>query len=436
MSMQMEMVDDRILVIDDNEAIHNDFQKILCSSKSSRTYDDLDASIFGESQSQNAVRPEFHLEFASQGKDGLELIKQSVTDNLPYHLAFVDIRMPPGWDGVHTATEILKVDPNIQIVFCTAFSDYATDDILNHFGLADNIVILRKPFDASEVELLAVALNQKWKATDALTRVTKTQSDTLTRAARMVNEIQAENRTLLSERQRINDDSQSLAKQLELTASRLEETEDFALFAMAKVVEARDVETGEHIHRMQAYAQLIAERLAEHGPYADQITEQFLHDLYRSTPLHDIGKVSVPDGILLKPGKLTEAEHAMMMQHASIGSELLMQTAQHHMYGEFLKMAADIALSHHERWDGEGYPNQLAGTEIPLSARISAVADSFDAMTSNRVYSDAKPDAVARDIVRSERGKQFDPHVADAFDAIFVDICDAKLRINNQASEQ
>ncbi len=133
-----------ILVIDDNEAIHDDFRKILTNARVNEKYDELDAGIFGETQTHEVQLPEFDVRFANQGKQGLQLIKEAVERGEPFDLAFVDVRMPPGWDGVETATEILKIDPNIQIVFCTAYSDYATEDILSHFGLAENIMTLRK----------------------------------------------------------------------------------------------------------------------------------------------------------------------------------------------------------------------------------------------------------------------------------------------------
>ena len=203
-----------------------------------------------------------------------------------------------------------------------------------------------------------------------------------------------------------------------LVASRTAEVvavQDTAVFALAKLADSRDPETGEHLLRIRAYSQLIAEELAQDSPYAEAIDQQFLDDLYRSSPLHDIGKVGVADAVLCKNGKLTPAEFEIMKQHTIIGANALDQVMFNSDHAGFLAMASVIARFHHERFDGTGYFAGLAGEKIPLPARIVAVADVYDALTSKRVYKDAYPAELARGMVIAESGKHFDPVVVDAF---------------------
>jgi putative two-component system response regulator len=198
-------------------------------------------------------------------------------------------------------------------------------------------------------------------------------------------------------------------------------TRDVAVLTLAKLAESRDPETGLHLERMRSYTQILAEYLSRHGPYANQIDGRFLEDIFRAAPMHDIGKVGIPDEILLKPGPLTREEFEIMKHHTVIGAESLRQVAEQSEYANFLHMAAEIARWHHERWDGRGYPDGLRGRETPLSARIVAMADVFDAMTSVRVYKDAiAPDRARRMIEEEEKG-HFDPVVVDAFRECYLD---------------
>ena len=161
---------------------------------------------------------------------------------------------------------------------------------------------------------------------------------------------------------------------------------DVTVAALTKVAELRDTETGEHLARMRSYTQIVAEELSCRGPYTEQIDEQFLEDIYRASPLHDIGKVGISDAILLKPAKLTPEEFETMKQHTTIGANILDHVAFGAPDASFLSMAATVARYHHERFDGSGYPAGLRGTEIPLPARIVALADAYDAITSARPY--------------------------------------------------
>ena len=152
----------RILVIDDNPSIHKDFQTILLEEEESETLNELRSEVFGDKTNDNAPKSVYELDFASQGKEGCEKIKQACSEDHPYELAFVDMRMPPGWDGLKTIEHIWEIDPNVQVVICTAYSDYSWGEITERLGRSENLLILKKPFDSAEVAQLASALTEKW----------------------------------------------------------------------------------------------------------------------------------------------------------------------------------------------------------------------------------------------------------------------------------
>jgi putative two-component system response regulator len=196
------------------------------------------------------------------------------------------------------------------------------------------------------------------------------------------------------------------------------ETRDMAIFALAKLAESRDPETGCHLERVQCYSRALAVRLGQCEKYRSDIDAEFIRLIYLTSPLHDIGKVGLPDAILLKPGRLSDDEFAIMKMHTTLGAETLDAALQRFPQAKFLRIARDIAASHHERWDGRGYPNGLAGANIPLSGRIVALADVYDALTSKRIYKDAFSHVVARNIIAKDSGSHFDPDVVEAFLAI------------------
>ena len=208
----------------------------------------------------------------------------------------------------------------------------------------------------------------------------------------------------------------------DFVTDRMRETiamQELALFTLARLVERRDDDTGNHIMRVQTFSTILAEDLAINSVYASQIDDVFLDDLRRSTPLHDIGKVAITDAILRKPAKLSREEFEVMKTHVSIGGDLLDEAIGSSEYGGFMKMAAVIARYHHERFDGSGYCEGLRGTDIPLPARIVALADVFDALTSERPYKSAFPSTVARQMILDESGTHFDPVITDAFKRCF-----------------
>lgn len=193
------------------------------------------------------------------------------------------------------------------------------------------------------------------------------------------------------------------------------ESRDLTIFALAKLAESRDNETGSHLDRMREYCRVLAEEMTAVPRYQGLLDGEYAQLLYLTSPLHDIGKVGIPDQVLLKPGRLTREEFEVMKGHSRLGGETLNTLAHAHPEAAFLAMARDIALSHHERFDGSGYPFGLAGEEIPLCGRITALADVYDALTSKRVYKPAYSHEESRRLILDGRGSQFDPEVVDAF---------------------
>lgn len=184
-----------------------------------------------------------------------------------------------------------------------------------------------------------------------------------------------------------------------------------AVFMMAKLAESRDPDTGEHLERMRTYSWLLAKRLAPDFP---EVTEEFVNNIYHTSPLHDIGKVGIPDRILLKPGRLTEDEFEIMKTHTTLGADTLQVAMREYPEITYFYVAREIALSHHENYDGSGYPQGLRGREIPLSGRIVALADVYDALTSQRPYKRAFDHREAKGIILNHQAR-FDPLVLSAF---------------------
>jgi len=192
--------------------------------------------------------------------------------------------------------------------------------------------------------------------------------------------------------------------------------QDVTIRAMASLAETRDTDTGNHIRRTQEYVRLLAEKLQKHPRFAYFLSDDNIMLLYKSAPLHDIGKVGIPDRILLKPGKLTPEEMEIMKTHTTLGRDAIAAAeAELGVAVSFLGFAKEIAYSHQEKWDGSGYPEGLAGDAIPISARLMAVADVYDALISRRVYKPAMSHEKAVTIIAQGRGSHFDPDITDAF---------------------
>ncbi len=193
------------------------------------------------------------------------------------------------------------------------------------------------------------------------------------------------------------------------------ETRDIVIFSLARLVESRDSETGNHLERIRHYSRELTTAILLLDNPVEEIDTLFQDNIFLTSPLHDIGKIGIPDYILLKQGALDDQEFEIMKKHSVIGFETLNEALQKYPKADYLRMSAEIALSHHERFDGGGYPYGLKGEAIPLSARIVALADVYDALVSKRVYKEAYQHDVAKSIIENEKGKHFDPMIVDAF---------------------
>jgi putative two-component system response regulator len=213
------------------------------------------------------------------------------------------------------------------------------------------------------------------------------------------------------------------------------EMRDVTVFALAKLAESRDPETGEHLERVQNYSRVLAHHLWTTGQYPEEIDPGFVNLIHETSPLHDIGKVAIPDCILLKPGRLSSDEFEIMKTHTTMGAQTLEAAAKKYPKAKYLRLAREIAESHHEKWDGTGYPKGLKGAAIPLSGRIVALADVYDALVSKRVYKGACTHMTARAIIVQGRATHFDPAVVDAFLAVEPQFIEVQKRFSRNVPE-
>ncbi|MBN1866113.1 response regulator [Candidatus Sumerlaeota bacterium] len=314
---------------------------------------------------------------AANGEEAIQRVGESSPD-----VILLDAMMPV-MDGFETCRR-LKTDPrtnHIPVIMLTGLNS-VNDYIMAIEAGADDF--MNKPFNAAVMQVRVKGFLK-----------TKRMHDELD-----------EYRHFLEKRVR---------EQTEI----IQEVQDVTIFSLAKLAEYRDPETGEHLERMRHYCRMITQRLGAQGTLGADIDEEYVRSIFRSSILHDIGKVGIPDNILLKPGKLDSGEWLVMKTHTSIGGAALGEAARRLKRGRnrrgFLDMASSIATFHHEKYDGSGYPDGLAGDKIPLEARIVAVADVFDALLSKRPYKDPVPLAKAIEILREGRGTHFDPMILDCF---------------------
>lgn len=327
------------------------------------------------------LSPHYQVRQAGSGVEGLRMACAPPTPDL----LLLDVMMPDvnGYE-VLARLRSTPATSDIPVIFLTALSDSDDEERGLGLGAADYIA---KPIRPAVVLARVRAQLEAKEARDWM----KAQNSTL--EAEIVRRM-AEN---------------DLIQQVSIRA-------------LAHLAETRDPETGNHILRTQAYVRHLAVRLSRHPRFAPTLTADYIDLLSRSAPLHDIGKVGIPDYILLKPGKLTPDEMRIMQTHTQLGFDAIKLAERDiEMPLVFLSLAKEIALRHHEKWDGSGYPGGLAGEEIPLSARLMAVADVFDALISSRVYKIPMSCDDARDIIAAGRGKHFDPDITDAFLAGFSD---------------
>jgi putative two-component system response regulator len=313
---------------------------------------------------------------------GAAALRHAIQEPRP-DLILLDVMMPD-MDGFEVLDR-LKADPatrDIPVVFLTALSEADDEERGLALGAADYVT---KPIKPSVV----------------LTRV-RTQLEA------------KRGRDLL------RDQNAFLENEVERRRSENELIQAVSIRALTHLAETRDRETGNHILRTQGYVRVLARRLRNHPRFSTTLSARYIDLLVRSAPLHDIGKVGIPDYILQKPGPLVAREWEVMKTHARLGADALELAERDLQQSDgFLVLAKEIARGHHERWDGKGYPDGLAGDAIPLSARLMALADVFDALISRRVYKTAMAPADAREIIAAGRGTQFDADVTDAFLAEF-----------------
>ncbi|MBI9097157.1 MAG: HD domain-containing protein [Spirochaetaceae bacterium] len=238
------------------------------------------------------------------------------------------------------------------------------------------------------------------------------------RFAKSFNEVERQKRQLVKTNMEYRheiEETARLQEDLQISYQRNAMAKLAIIMGLAKLAEYRDSDTGSHIERIQEFNTALAKQLQKHEDYIDYISDEYIEDLHVSSILHDIGKVGIPDSILLKPGKLTTEEFEIMKEHSMIGGDSIKMVEQKTGVRSFLTLARDIAYMHHERWDGNGYPFALKGDEIPLSARLTALVDVYDALTSERCYKEAFSHEKAVSIILESRGTHFDPDIVDAF---------------------
>ena len=324
------------------------------------------------------LRTDYKVKLAPSGERALQIV---AGDSKP-DLILLDIMMPD-MDGYEVLRR-LQFNPDtedIPVIFLTAMSAAEDESIGLELGAVDYIT---KPINPAIVMARVRNHLQLKRARDYLAR-----------------------------------HNQFLEQEVANRTRAMAELQDATIRAMASLAETRDNETGNHIRRTQHYMETLARHLQNHPRFKDELTDTAIETIFKSAPLHDIGKVGIPDRILLKPGKLTPEEFEIMKTHTTLGRDAIIAaetgTTQDN---PFFRYAKEIAYSHQEKWDGSGYPEGLAGTDIPLSARLMALADVYDALISRRVYKAPMSHAAATEIILAGLGSHFDPDVVNAFLAI------------------
>ena len=316
------------------------------------------------------LKNHYNVKAATNGKQALSLLSK---ENPP-DLVLLDVIMPE-MDGFEVCRQLKAsaATQNIPVIFVTALEESLDEAKGFEVGGVDYII---KPFQPSTV----------------LARV----------------------KTHLA----LYDQNRVLEEKVIARTQSLNDTQDVTIYAMATLAEYRDNETGTHILRTQRYVKVLATHLMNIAKYKSQLNPKIVELLYKSAPMHDIGKVGVPDGILLKPGKLTHDEFEEMKKHTTYGLEVIVKSEKSlgvDPKTSFLRFAREIAHTHQEKWDGSGYPQGLTGEDIPLSGRIMAIADVYDALISKRVYKPAITHTATVKIIEHGRGTHFDPDMVDAF---------------------
>jgi putative two-component system response regulator len=323
----------------------------------------------------NALPKHYKRQFALSGEKALRLL--AVSEELP-DLILLDVMMPE-MNG-YEVCRLLKKDyrlKNIPVIFLSSLLDSKDKVMAFQNGGVDYI---EKPFEIDEVQA---------------------RVETHMRLHDLQLELELHNR--------------HLNQLVENKVKEISESQMETIYALVKLSEARDDETGTHTERVAAFCSLLVNKLREIPNYQDYINDSYVENIYKASPLHDIGKVGIPDHILLKPGKLSPDEFEIMKTHTTIGAKTLMEVKNKYPKNLFIELGNKIALSHHEKWDGSGYPLGLKGNEIPLEGKIMALADVYDALRSKRVYKDAYPHEKCCTTINEGSGSHFDPEIVNVF---------------------
>ncbi|SES96044.1 two-component system response regulator [Paenibacillus sp. NFR01] len=320
------------------------------------------------------LKEQYKVKVATSGEKALQLASAAPPD-----LILLDIMMP-GMDGYETCRR-LKADEalvDIPVIFLTAREEVEEEN---------------KAFEAGAVDYIIKPISAPVLLSRVRTHVMLKRSKDL-----------------------LADKNQSLEAEISRRIREISQIQEVSVMAMAALAEMRDPETGNHIQRTKLYVEELAVQLGKAGYYPGVLNAENINLIVLSAPLHDIGKVGIPDHILLKPGPLTPEEFEVMKTHTTLGREAVLRAEQLMDKPEtFLRFAREIVYSHHEKWNGTGYPQGLAGNSIPLSARLMAVADVYDALTSRRVYKEAMSHEQAVNIIIQDAGKHFDPEIVKIF---------------------
>jgi len=341
------------------------------------------------------LKPHHKVIVATNGQQALELAKTRQPD-----IVLLDIMMPE-MDG-YEVCQYLKLDTNtaaIPVIFLTAKTQIEDEQRGFEVGAVDYIL---KPISPP---ILLSRINTHLRLRQAMHDLAR-QNEIL--------EVRVKERT-----------------------HELDSLQDATIGAMASLAETRDNETGNHIRRTQNYIKVLAQALRNHGHYIDQLSPTAIENLFKSAPMHDIGKVGIPDNILLKPGKLTDEEFRVMQNHTTLGKEVLLTVESSIDFEcDFLTTAIEIAYSHQEKWDGSGYPEGLSGLDIPLSARMMAIADVYDALISERVYKPAFSHEKAVSIIAEGSGTHFEPLLVEVFLAIEHEFHDIAVTYSDEGFDE
>ena len=349
----------------------------------------------------------YSLHAANNGQEAVDYLQSHPETDL----VLLDVMMPV-MDGFK-ACEVMKASPvlkDIPVLFLTSLESAADEEYALSLGAVD---FIHKPFSAPVV----------------LARVRNHLQ--LAMARRYLRRRNQDLEHLVGEQTEMYiEQSQELSK----SRNQLVATQSATISAFCSLAETRDNETGNHIFRTQNYMFCLAEKLKNHPRFSAHLSEDSIYLICKSAPLHDIGKVAIPDSILLKEGPLNEEEWIVMRKHSEYGRNAIMR-AMHEMGGEsdsFLRYALDIAYCHHEKWDGSGYPQGLKGEDIPLAARLMALADVYDALVSKRVYKPAFSHEKALQIIEESSGTHFDPDIAVAMIEIQHELNEIAIRYSDK----